>query len=194
MIKQTILLSGVLLLVGVGCNAPVDDNTPTTTEQHTTTSTTVDAEQQTVYTSESWKDIIPSACQNFSDGCNTCVRSEGSEVAACTRKACMTYERPVCLEAVDSDGETVTDTQTERRVEVLKSNKQGDPNAQTSATGDPIPGIDITVEQQSSNTAKSNAVQPYIKLDDVKGEATAKHDDDSDGDGFEDVQSSAAVQ
>lgn len=49
------------------------------------------------YDSGSWKTIIADSCTNFSDGCNTCTKEAGSDVAACTRKFCQSYEKPVCL-------------------------------------------------------------------------------------------------
>ena len=54
------------------------------------------------YDQNSWKDMIPESCTSYFDGCNTCRRAEGAEVAACTRKACFEYQKPECLE------ETVT--------------------------------------------------------------------------------------
>ena len=52
----------------------------------------------THYYQYSWQDIIPDTCRVFFDGCNTCRRSPGSEVAACTHKACARYEKPICLD------------------------------------------------------------------------------------------------
>ena len=56
------------------------------------------ATQSPVYDANSWKGIIPQGCSHFSDGCNTCTRVPGAEVAACTRKACVQYKKPECLE------------------------------------------------------------------------------------------------
>ena len=50
------------------------------------------------YDADSWKEIIPAECQAFNDGCNTCTKAEGADSAACTRMACETYEKPVCLD------------------------------------------------------------------------------------------------
>jgi hypothetical protein len=50
------------------------------------------------YTSESWKDIIPASCKHFNDGCNTCSRVKGEDIAACTKMACVKYQRPICTD------------------------------------------------------------------------------------------------
>lgn len=50
------------------------------------------------YSADSWKTMIPGSCTAFFDGCNTCQRAEGSEVAACTKKFCQKYEMPRCLD------------------------------------------------------------------------------------------------
>ncbi len=50
------------------------------------------------YDADSWKTIIPAECQTFNDGCNTCNKLEGADDAACTRMACETYSKPVCLD------------------------------------------------------------------------------------------------
>lgn len=52
----------------------------------------------TPYNQDSWKNLIADSCQTFTDGCNTCTRTPGSELAACTKKACFNYERPRCLD------------------------------------------------------------------------------------------------
>ncbi|MBA56531.1 MAG: hypothetical protein CMK89_18935 [Pseudomonadales bacterium] len=41
----------------------------------------------------------PDTCTHFFDGCNKCTRAPGAEMAACTRMACMEYQKPVCLDA-----------------------------------------------------------------------------------------------
>lgn len=51
-----------------------------------------------VYTEASWKTMIDASCLRFFDGCNNCRREEGSELAACTKKFCLAYEKPVCLD------------------------------------------------------------------------------------------------
>lgn len=50
------------------------------------------------YDQNSWQEMIDDSCLSFSDGCNTCRREPGSNIAACTRKACMRYEKPECLD------------------------------------------------------------------------------------------------
>jgi membrane-bound inhibitor of C-type lysozyme len=49
------------------------------------------------YDMNSWKTIIGDECRSFSDGCNNCFREPG-KMAACTRKACLTYQLPRCLD------------------------------------------------------------------------------------------------
>lgn len=62
------------------------------------------------YDAESWKNLIASECKAFFDGCNNCRRSEGSEVAACTRKACTVYEKPRCLDESAGAGASSTNS------------------------------------------------------------------------------------
>ncbi len=50
------------------------------------------------YDQNSWKIMIPDSCLSFSDGCNTCRREAGNDLAACTRKFCQQYEKPTCLD------------------------------------------------------------------------------------------------
>ena len=56
------------------------------------------------YDANSWKTMIPASCMSFFDGCNNCRRAEGSEIAACTRKACAAYEKPRCLDEPIMEG------------------------------------------------------------------------------------------
>ena len=53
---------------------------------------------QTSYDMNSWKSVIPDSCLSFFDGCNNCRRAEAGKIAACTRKYCETYSKPVCLD------------------------------------------------------------------------------------------------
>lgn len=62
----------------------------------------VEGEEQS-YNFESWKEIIPSGCKSFFDGCNNCIRSENSDLAACTKKACLEYSEPKCLDAKENN-------------------------------------------------------------------------------------------
>lgn len=55
-------------------------------------------EDVTQYDMNSWKTMIPATCASFFDGCNTCRRGGGSDMAACTRMACQQYEKPKCLD------------------------------------------------------------------------------------------------
>lgn len=54
------------------------------------------------YNADSWKTLIPAACERYSDGCNLCNRNADSGMTACTRKACPSYERPECLDEVNT--------------------------------------------------------------------------------------------
>lgn len=54
------------------------------------------------FDANSWKSMIPKSCQRFSDGCNNCVRNIESGVAACTRKACVSYSKPECMDEMIS--------------------------------------------------------------------------------------------
>jgi len=56
---------------------------------------------QTVYDHNSWKTMIPDSCLSFNDGCNNCRRSSPDIMAACTRKACAEYQKPVCLDEIN---------------------------------------------------------------------------------------------
>ncbi len=55
-------------------------------------------EESMEYDQNSWKTMIPDTCVSYFDGCNNCRREPGSDIAACTRKACMEYAKPVCLD------------------------------------------------------------------------------------------------
>jgi membrane-bound inhibitor of C-type lysozyme len=57
-----------------------------------------------IYDADSWKTIIPASCRSYFDGCNNCRRAEGSQIAACTRKACANYEKPRCLDQPITEG------------------------------------------------------------------------------------------
>lgn len=174
--KKLFLLGAIVVFIGAGCRAnnTTTTETETDTETNTTTiststqtetaaSTTEDAAAITIesttdvtYTSESWKTIVPDTCQTFTDGCNTCNRAEGSDVIACTKKACMEYERPTCLDAeAKVEGST-----TRRRVEVLKSNKQRDPNANKYDFGtnnDPDVVVTTTIKTDTDITTETKA-------------------------------------
>jgi len=52
------------------------------------------------YDENSWKTMIPASCLSYFDGCNNCRRSTAGEMAACTRKACVKYQQPACLDDV----------------------------------------------------------------------------------------------
>ena len=78
MLKLTTLLLAVSLLLAC---ASVQKSEPVT------------------YNQNSWQTMIPDSCTHFFDGCNKCTRAPGAEMAACTRIACMEYQKPECLDA-----------------------------------------------------------------------------------------------
>jgi len=51
------------------------------------------------YDADSWKDLIPADCKAYFDGCNNCRKGADGQAGACTRKACQSYQKPVCLDA-----------------------------------------------------------------------------------------------
>ena len=59
------------------------------------------AAAQPAYDMNSWETMISSECRAFFDGCNNCVREPG-KMAACTRKACVSYQQPRCLDAAEA--------------------------------------------------------------------------------------------
>jgi membrane-bound inhibitor of C-type lysozyme len=63
----------------------------------TTQDPVVTPEPAPEYDMNSWKTIIGDECRSFSDGCNNCFRESG-KMAACTRKACLSYQQPRCLD------------------------------------------------------------------------------------------------
>lgn len=96
--KYSLLLSCsavAVLLMGAGCATTSPD---TITEDGTMTEPNEGVMKSVTYDEQSWKTIIPDSCQSFSDGCNICNRAEGSDIAACTKKFCVTYEKPACLD------------------------------------------------------------------------------------------------
>lgn len=60
--------------------------------------TSYTVEGQELYDYNSWKTMIDPSCTSFNDGCNTCNRMPGSDLAACTKMYCATYNQPYCLE------------------------------------------------------------------------------------------------
>ncbi|MVF11658.1 hypothetical protein FT643_05820 [Ketobacter sp. MCCC 1A13808] len=51
-----------------------------------------------LYDASSWKALIADSCRHFTDGCNTCTRATSVDSAVCTRKACLQYKKPQCLD------------------------------------------------------------------------------------------------
>ena len=71
--------------------------------------TAVETTTQT-YDARSWETMIDETCQAYSDGCNTCRRVEGSDFSTCTKMACQQYEKPVCLDEMESGDPVETET------------------------------------------------------------------------------------
>lgn len=83
--KKVLILSGALILLA-GCSMVV-------TEEPKNSDDTMQA-----YNESSWETIIPESCQSFTDGCNTCRRGPQEGIAACTKKFCLEYSKPECLD------------------------------------------------------------------------------------------------
>ena len=56
------------------------------------------AQPYSEFDSDSWQTRIPDSCSRFFDGCNQCRRTPGTVQATCTRKACVRYLEPKCLD------------------------------------------------------------------------------------------------
>ncbi len=56
------------------------------------------------YDAQSWRTMIADDCTTFFDGCNQCRRAPGAMEAACTRKACLEYAEPKCLDSNVGEG------------------------------------------------------------------------------------------
>ncbi|WP_101759026.1 hypothetical protein [Oceanicoccus sp. KOV_DT_Chl] len=54
--------------------------------------------ERTEYHANSWETMIPESCLSYFDGCNNCRRSADGKTAACTRKACLNYQKPQCMD------------------------------------------------------------------------------------------------
>jgi len=89
-------LIGLCSLLLLACGSEPDTDASTTSQPADQAMEQAQTEMQE-YDFDSWKTMIPADCKQYFDGCNSCTRAEGSEVAACTRKACIKYEKPVCL-------------------------------------------------------------------------------------------------
>lgn len=85
MIRATILL--LAMAVTLGCVPKVESVDPPN-----------NVSGEVVYDGNSWKTIIQDSCLSFFDGCNNCIRSSAGSTAACTRKACFKYKKPICLD------------------------------------------------------------------------------------------------
>ena len=53
------------------------------------------------YNKDSWKTMIPDSCQQFSDGCNTCNRTDYG--VGCSEMWCSEYEKPKCISNGDEE-------------------------------------------------------------------------------------------
>lgn len=94
-IKILFLFTSIWLLSA--CTLPLAKKTPIPNNNQNTnetlnTNNTVDIK----YDQNSWKDIIPSTCLRFNDGCNDCFRTEAGAEVGCTKKACAVYQKPTC--------------------------------------------------------------------------------------------------
>jgi hypothetical protein len=69
---------------------------PSSESQPTINLTPMPTQTSGQYDANSWKTIIPETCQKFSDGCNTCQRSDKG--VRCTMMACQEYKEPKCLD------------------------------------------------------------------------------------------------
>ncbi len=85
-----ILLAGPAGCVSMG-KGPTSESKPAETGQ---------------YDINSWQQMISKDCLAFFDGCNTCRRNPDTGLAACTRKACVAYAKPYCLDEEASAGTT----------------------------------------------------------------------------------------
>jgi membrane-bound inhibitor of C-type lysozyme len=95
-VALSVLLGCFLLLGGlVGCT-PTEHGLKSEANQPETS----------VYDQDSWRQIIPEECRAYFDGCNNCRRNPETGIAACTRKACMTYTKPYCLDDQESSKNT----------------------------------------------------------------------------------------
>lgn len=70
------------------------------------------ATEQSGYDRNSWKTMIPDNCKSFFDGCNHCRRSDDSDMAMCTKKMCMEYQRPKCFDELGGEGDSATSSST----------------------------------------------------------------------------------
>ena len=70
--------------------------------------TQTEAPDKITYDMNSWRDVIPSNCARYFDGCNNCMRSDAQSMAACTRKACFEYSMPRCLDSQPVETETTS--------------------------------------------------------------------------------------
>lgn len=130
--RNSLVVIALLLFVGAGCSTKLNtESIPIETQPAN--------EVAAVYTSESWKEMIAPSCQSFFDGCNNCRRTEGSELAACTKMACSVYEQPECNDileegtllvepslAIITDFSTLATFDTDREVVLLGTYQDGD--------------------------------------------------------------------
>lgn len=91
------LAGGFLAVLLAGCSPEQAENAETV-ETAMSSSLAAAQDKATSYGPDSWKSIIPESCAHFFDGCNTCTRAPDAKMAVCTRKACMAYKEPKCLD------------------------------------------------------------------------------------------------
>lgn len=94
MVNELVKWVFICLLMGLlGCEPAVDRDTAVVSMTSVSTDEPVAS-----YHQDSWKTVISSGCQSFFDGCNNCVRNADTKRAACTRKMCVVYQKPRCLD------------------------------------------------------------------------------------------------
>lgn len=84
-LRTLVLCTITLLSVACASHTPQDSAAGNTTDE-------------AQYNQDSWRSMIPESCAHFFDGCNKCSREPGADVAACTRMACVKYQKPQCLD------------------------------------------------------------------------------------------------
>lgn len=115
---RTCLLAGIIALAIAlaGCTAPGSGSAATS--EVVSPSSTAEAPPQ--YTANSWRELIADSCRSFYDGCNQCRRADGASEAACTRRACLRYEQPRCLDPMQNAEPVTTYQCGDRTLDVLR--------------------------------------------------------------------------
>lgn len=94
MVKETMRWAFISLLMALfACDPAADRAVGGSSAAPASVAASLDS-----YTQNSWKTMILPSCQSFFDGCNNCVRRADAKQLTCTRKACMVYQQPRCLD------------------------------------------------------------------------------------------------